>query len=110
MQASKTTILLLFLILAFTSNQAQTKWFKYTGNPVLEKWEPGEFDAEDVSQQCVFWDGTKYQMWFAGNDGSYSTIGYATSTDGILWEKYAGNPVLERGASEEWDYSGVWPA
>ncbi len=30
-------------------------------------------------------------------------IGYATSPDGILWEKHPDNPVLDIGAAGEWD-------
>ena len=45
-------------------------------------------------------------MWYAGGLVVHqSDIGYATSTDGVTWYKYAGNPVLERGSAGSWDAS-----
>jgi len=43
-----------------------------------------------------------WEMYYTGTpytDGD-EQIGYATSTDGINWEKYAGNPIL--GSTEDW--------
>ena len=111
--AMKTSIMIiLFVLLSFTitNNQAQTKWHKYIGNPVLEKGDSGEWDDRGVGNQCVLWDGTKYNMWYGGVDGGIEAIGYATSTDGISWEKYADNPVLEKGAPGEWDADGIKPS
>jgi len=102
----KTSIVfILFLILSFTltNNQAQTIWNKYAGNPVLEKGESGEWDSHDVINSSIIWDGTTYHMWYGVE--SATGIGYATSTDGISWEKYTSNPVLERGGAGEWDTS-----
>jgi len=99
----KTSILFfLFLLLSFThtNNQAQTKWFKYAGNPVLERGATGEWDDKDVIDAYILWDSTTYHMWYGTDDGD--GIGYATSLDGISWEKYPNNPVLE-GDSGEWD-------
>jgi len=38
-------------------------------------------------------DGT-YKMWYGGYNGTNYQIGYANSSDGIVWEKYAANPVM----------------
>ena len=46
-------------------------------------------------------------MWYTGYDGTSWRIGYATSLDGIVWEKYHANPVLGPGASGTWDGDGV---
>jgi hypothetical protein len=41
-------------------------------------------------------------MWFTGHDGTKRAIGYATSVDGISWNWYQGNPVME-GDTGDWD-------
>ncbi|MEK7787728.1 MAG: cohesin domain-containing protein, partial [Chloroflexota bacterium] len=49
-------------------------------------------------------DGITYRMWYAGRNaaGTYA-IGYATSGDGVIWTKHAGNPVLTIGGLGAWD-------
>ena len=94
---------IIFLSLTLTSHEAQTKWHKYLGNPILEKGETGSWEDRYVLYQHVLWDGTEYKMWYMGFDGGTKAIGLATSVDGINWEKYENNPVLEKGASGEWD-------
>ncbi|MBC2694284.1 MAG: hypothetical protein HF982_03215 [Desulfobacteraceae bacterium] len=82
-------------------------WEKYdcNGGPVLDLGTSGEWDDYHVCNPSVLYDGTTFHMWYAGCDGSYYRIGYATSTDGIKWDKHNGNggPVLDLGASGEWD-------
>ena len=82
-------------------------WEKHPGNPVLDMGESGTWDDAGVTRPTVLFDGTKYRMWYSGGDGSYARIGYATSADGIVWEKYPGNPVLDVGASGTWDSTYV---
>ena len=79
-------------------------WQKYAGNPVLEPGESGEWDSAYRGQVALIEDGGLYKMWFsgAGTSGPWQT-GYATSTDGLDWEIYSGNPVLEVGAPGSWD-------
>ncbi|MGB5850628.1 MAG: choice-of-anchor X domain-containing protein, partial [Ignavibacteriaceae bacterium] len=42
-------------------------------------------------------------MWYHGERNNVDAIGYATSEDGIIWEKYQANPVLELGSPGSWD-------
>jgi hypothetical protein len=79
-------------------------WQKYAGNPVLEPGESGEWDSAYRGQIALIEDGDLYKMWFsgAGTSGPWQT-GYATSTDGLDWEIYSSNPVLEVGAPGSWD-------
>lgn len=84
------------------------KWNE-SGGPVLDIGPPGSWDdARVVHSQVLHVNGT-YRMWYRGNDGSVDRVGYATSTDGLTWEKYncTGGPVLERGAPGAWDDFGV---
>jgi len=82
-------------------------WTKYTGNPVLDLGESGEWDDSEVDEPSVLFEDGIYKMWYAGYDGSNLRIGYATSPDGITWMKYVGNPVLDLGESGEWDDTWV---
>ncbi|MEX1309093.1 MAG: hypothetical protein AB1Z65_01615 [Candidatus Sulfomarinibacteraceae bacterium] len=65
-------------------------------NPVLEVGKlPGAWDSDYALHPYVVSDGTTYHMFFTGSDGSsVSEIGHAFSSDGIVWAKYRGNPVL----------------
>jgi uncharacterized repeat protein (TIGR01451 family) len=83
-------------------------WVKSTGNPVLVVGTGGSWDDEDVSGPTVIKDGHTYHMWFAGHDGSTFRIGHATSSNGIIWNKDPGNPVLDVGGVGDWDWLAVY--
>ena len=79
-------------------------WIKYVDNPILDLGPPGSWDAKGVGDSSVIYDGSKYEMWYVGSDGSNNMrIGYAISPDGIHWTKYSNNPVLDLGAPGSWD-------
>jgi len=76
-------------------------WTKYPGNPIMagdnQTWE-----GDSVLEPFVRVEGPgNYKMWY-GNDTS---VGYATSTDGLTWTKQAG-PIFEPnpnpGAWDSW--------
>ena len=99
--------------IGFATSEDGIHWQKYDkdddGNPdpVLEP--TAGWESLHVFAPSVLYDGTIYRMWYAGHDGSHAKIGYATSEDGIHWQKYDkdgdGNPdpVLDLGESGEWD-------
>jgi predicted GH43/DUF377 family glycosyl hydrolase len=80
-------------------------------NPILDVGSPGSFDDEGVTSPWVIRDGNIYKMWYSGYDGSgphTDRIGYATSQDGITWQKVDGiNPVMGFGPAA-WENRGVW--
>jgi len=84
-------------------------WTKDAENPVLEMGASGEWDDEWVSQPEVLTNGSEYHMWYGGDNKTIENfqIGHATSPDGTTWIKDAGNPVMSRGASGDWDYPRV---
>jgi len=82
-------------------------WREYPVNPVLQDGLGDVWDGEFVTQPSVLHDGTEFHMRYTGYDGTNFTIGYATSDDGIVWSKYASNPVLDLGDSGSWDEMGV---
>ena len=49
-----------------------------------------------------------YKMWYAaGCNHEPDAIGYASSPDGIHWEKYEGNPVLSGDKAHLWEQHKV---
>ena len=56
--------------------------------------------------QDVIKIGNTYYMYYVGKKYSTYAIGLATSTDGINWTKYSGNPILS--ADQPWEGSGVY--
>jgi LruC domain-containing protein len=80
------------------------KWKKYSGNPVLTPGSSGSWDSKHVGAPDVIFDGKIYKMWYQGQDPNlYWEVGYATSLDGINWQKHPQNPVLPRGSKGAWD-------
>lgn len=71
--------------------------FERLPDPVLEPGRPGEFDERGITQPAVIYDEARqlHRMWYVatGIFGSTS-IGYAVSTDGLVWHGYPDNPVL----------------
>ena len=79
-------------------------WTKFDGNPVLSEGPAGSWDEEGPRWGSVLLDGGVYKMWYTGRDASgVNRIGYATSSDGIVWNKYDGNPVFDVGAPGSWE-------
>jgi large repetitive protein len=77
-------------------------------SPVLapgpEAWDQTHLLCPSVIKES---NGT-YKMWYSGYNGVvWDGIGYATSTDGITWTKYASNPVLGLGPGS-WDNTHVY--
>jgi hypothetical protein len=72
-------------------------WQKYQDNPILTPG-PGAYDNASVKLASVIYDPPLYKMWYVGRyTGGYPySIGYATSTDGVHWIKYLGNPVITK--------------
>lgn len=81
-------------------------WTKHVGNPILSTGPPGSWDNLQVSDPCVLSNGSMYLMYYSGNDGGTMRIGLATSPDGIIWTKYAGNPLFSATTWEGWWVTG----
>lgn len=83
-------------------------WKRQSPHPVLESSVPWE----GVAVMCpdVMWDESAgvWKMWYsAGQEYEPNEIGYATSRDGLQWEKYAGNPVITPDPHHEWEQNRV---
>jgi len=82
-------ILLMFFMTSTLS--AQDHWTKYSGNPVLTPGPAGEWDEQFAAIPSVLFDGSTYHLWYNNYNfvaNNIDRIGYATSNDGIIWQKY----------------------
>jgi predicted GH43/DUF377 family glycosyl hydrolase len=83
-------------------------YIPYAGNPVLEPGTGDAWDSQVVSApSVVFVDGTYYLFYLGSGPGNIGAIGYATSSDGVSFEKHVGNPILAGdGSGFDADYVG----
>jgi hypothetical protein len=95
--------------IGYAYSQDGISWTKHNSNPVLEKGPPGSWDDSDIVQPVVIKDDPLFKMWYLGTDGSKGRVGYATSTDGANWTKYAGNPVMDVGPAGSFESINVVP-
>jgi predicted GH43/DUF377 family glycosyl hydrolase len=59
-----------------------------------------------VGAEGIIKIGDVYYLYYTGrNNGAYK-IGLATSTDGLNWTRYSGNPILS--ADKSWEGNGVY--
>jgi len=83
-------------------------WTKSDSNPVLDLGAAGEWDNANPGGGAVIYNGSIYEMWYEGTRAGLTQIGYATSTDGLVWTKSDSNPVLLVGPFADWDWSSVF--
>jgi hypothetical protein len=72
------------------STDGGLSWVQEPDAPVLEASEPWE--GSTLYWPTVVLDGGCYHMWYTG--GASISMGYASSSDGLGWRKWPGNPVL----------------
>jgi len=84
------------------------KWTK-SPEPVLKLGQDNEWDDALIDAVKVYFDGIRYQMWYTATTKSdwKLRVGYATSDDGIHWNKHPENPVLDVGKTGSWDDDDV---
>ena len=71
------------------------RWTPYAANPVLPVGPAGSWDDMHVVGGPVLLVNGTYRTWYVGSSDNLGwSTGTATSTDGIHWTKYAGNPIL----------------
>lgn len=76
-------------------------WTKHP-NPVLF----GTYGWEyQIVPSSVIKLNNTYFLYYTGRNFPYYSIGVATSTDGIHWTKYAGNPIITN--DKAWELTGV---
>ena len=60
---------------------------------------------DDINRPVVIKEGGLYRMWYTGQTGGQSAIGYATSADGVEWKRMSDQPVLH--AEQHWEKVAV---
>ena len=83
------------------------RWAKHS-KPVLRSGPRGSWDERGVADPYVIRAGDYLYMYFLGQDRARrQRLGVARSKDGVSWDKYRGNPILELGAYGEFDETGL---
>jgi predicted GH43/DUF377 family glycosyl hydrolase len=78
------------------------------GEPVIDRGPAGAWDHYAVDNPFVFVEDGVFTCFYEGQDkpfpqGGHERAGLATSRDGLHWEKWKGNPVLDVGPAGAWD-------
>lgn len=66
-------------------------------NPLFTGAGPGHWDAKIRERGWVMRDADGWHLWYTGYDGTREglrQLGYATSADGLAWQRHPGNPLL----------------
>lgn len=87
-------------------------WIKYNdtttttslyaeSDPVLMYGNTNDWDERRVWHMTVLPTESGFEMWFSGyNDHHiYDKVGYATSSDGVMWQKWLSNPIVNSSPS-----------
>ena len=76
--------------------------------PVLEPGPRSSWDERGVADPYVIRSGEWLYMYYLGQDRARrQRLGVARSRDGVDWEKYRGNPILELGEPGRFDETGL---
>jgi len=88
----------------------QNQWVRHPSNPVVNLGPLGSWDDAGIRGGRVLYEGGVYKMWYTGCADTSGTcsIGYATSSDGVVWTKHPGNPVVP-GTGSGWEASAWVP-
>ena len=66
-------------------------------NPVFEGTKEDTWDKDLRERGYILYEDNAYKMWYTGYNDSISEnryLGYATSQDGIAWERFSKQPIL----------------
>jgi len=94
--------------IGYATSEDGKHFTKVVSQPVLTASLPWE--KKDVMCPHVLWDEQEniFKMWYSGGEQyEPDAIGYATSKDGIHWEKYVQNPIFKNNTANEWEQAKV---
>ena len=91
------------MLAGYATSPDGLEWTRYPDNPVMSPGLPGSPDANHVYPPYVLLDGSQFRMWYSAHDFEEWSINYATSEDGVTWERYAGNPLMRAAHDGRWD-------
>jgi sucrose-6-phosphate hydrolase SacC (GH32 family) len=85
-------------------------WTMDPRNSVITPKAEGGWVVDSFYSLAVVHDGNEFLMWYGGQDpDGHCQVGLATSPDGSVWTRYAGNPVIENGPEGSLDAGLVEP-
>ena len=94
------------IIITVNWGSANANWIDYPSNPVFVVADSNSPFGETSPKILV--EDSVMKMWYRQQGASgHSTIGYAVSNNGINWTIPVNHPVLNTGASGEWDSYAV---
>ncbi|MDP1675868.1 MAG: hypothetical protein Q8L88_03300 [Bacteroidota bacterium] len=76
-----------------------SSWFDFSSIPILYP-QGTQYDGRGIGYPFVTYDDSLYKMWYlniqsaVNSKGAISSVGYATSKDGLTWKHYSQEPVL----------------
>ena len=76
----------------------------YKNNPVFSGTSNDTWDNQIRERGYILFEDGMYKMWYSGYNGGDTIekyLGYATSDDGINWERYSENPIFEKKWTED---------
>ena len=106
-QSFRRVALALFLLATFKANADEnfppelTQFVPSERNPIFTAAGPGHWDVKIRERGWILREGNQWKMWYTGYDGTrpgQKMLGYATSSDGIVWQRFPKNPIY----SEHW--------
>jgi hypothetical protein len=82
-------------------------WKKSAANPILttgdETWESGAVGFCSIENSPAGW-----KMWYLGTDeAAIKQVGYATSSDGITWQRHRQNPIIAVTPGNPWEAKAI---
>lgn len=78
-----------------------TQFVPYEQNPIFTAAGPEHWDVKIRERGWILRESNQWKMWFTGYDGTRAgkkMLGYATSADGLNWQRFAPHPVY----SDHW--------
>ena len=97
------TISLSVAVAAAHADDMLVQWTASLENPVLSVGPAGAWDEHIRERMWVIVEDGQFHAWYCGWNGPYDEkrptlvhLGYATSQDGVHWNKYEGNPIFTK--------------
>jgi len=94
--------------IGYATSKDGVRFTRVRSEPVLVP--EAAFEKQSVMNPYVRWDAVRgvWRMWYAaGETYEPNVLCHAESKDGLVWTKWAGNPMFTHGAPLAWDRDRV---
>jgi len=75
------------------------EWVPSAENPIFTALGEGTWEVKIRERGWILREGDKWHFWYTGYDGTRAglkMLGYASSQDGLHWQRLAGNPIYKQ--------------